>query len=116
MGIRLSIDDFGPGYSSLSYPKTLPIHKLKIDRSVVRDVVEDNDDASIINAIIGLAHNLGLKVISEGVETREQMDFVRNHGCDEGQGYYFSRALDSVGMEALLVRSRNTSDDVRGRH
>jgi len=104
LGIRLAIDDFGTGYSSLSYLKALPIHKLKIDRSFVRDVVVDNDDASIVTAIIGLAHNMGLTVISEGVETEEQMAFLKKHGCDEGQGYYYSRALDSGDMADLLHR------------
>jgi EAL domain-containing protein (putative c-di-GMP-specific phosphodiesterase class I) len=109
IGIKLCIDDFGTGYSSLAYLKTLPIHKLKIDQSFVRDVVADKDDAIIIIATIGMAHNLGLKVTSEGVETIEQMSFLKRHGCDEGQGFYFSRALDPDGMEHLLARFYGSS-------
>jgi EAL domain-containing protein (putative c-di-GMP-specific phosphodiesterase class I) len=115
MGIHLSIDDFGTGYSSLSYLKTLPIHKLKIDRSFVHDVAENSDGASIVTAIIGLAHNLGLKVISEGVETQKQMDFLKDHGCDEGQGFYFSQALDTVSMDAFFCRFRSVPGLEEGR-
>ncbi|MCP4266680.1 MAG: EAL domain-containing protein [Candidatus Brocadiaceae bacterium] len=87
MGIHLSIDDFGVGFSSLNMLKNLPIDKLKIDRSFVNAVTTNADDATIVKSIISLAHNLDLKVIAEGVETREQLEFLRSHGCDEIQGY-----------------------------
>ena len=87
MGIHLSIDDFGVGFSSLSMLKNLPIDKLKIDRSFVNNVTTNTDDATIVKSIISLAHNLDLKVIAEGVETREQLEFLRSHDCDEIQGY-----------------------------
>ena len=102
LGVYLSIDDFGTGYSSLSYLKRFPIDKLKIDRSFIINVTTDPGDAAVTQAIIGVAHNLGLRVTAEGVEEASQLEFLRLHNCEEVQGYYFSRPLIVGDMEHLL--------------
>jgi diguanylate cyclase (GGDEF)-like protein len=101
-GIRLALDDFGTGYSSLSYLKRFPLDALKIDRAFIRDVTENPDDVSIVVAIINLARSLRLHVIAEGVETQEQLEFLRRHGCDEAQGYYIARPMDVAAISRVL--------------
>src|SRR6201990_1842012 len=92
-GIRIAIDDFGTGYSSMSLMKQFPIDAIKIDRSFVRDLPDDSEDQAIAQAIISMGKALGMTVVAEGVETAEQHAFLRHHGCDEMQGYLFSRPV-----------------------
>ena len=103
-GLSLSIDDFGTGYSSLSYLKRFPIDTIKIDRSFVKDLHQDTDDAAICAAILAMSQQLGLNVVAEGVETREQLDFLRRHKCDHIQGYICSKPLPADEFFQLLVR------------
>jgi EAL domain-containing protein (putative c-di-GMP-specific phosphodiesterase class I) len=102
MGVKMAIDDFGTGYSSLSYLRHYPVNKLKIDRSFIRFVDSNSDDAAIAAAIISMAKNLNLKVIAEGVETEEQLAFLCAHRCDEIQGYYFSKPLTADRIPEML--------------
>jgi diguanylate cyclase (GGDEF)-like protein/PAS domain S-box-containing protein len=110
IGVSISLDDFGTGYSSLSYLKRFPIDVLKIDKSFVDDVTTNSADAAIALSVISLAHNLNMRVIAEGVETREQVQFLTGRGCDEMQGYFFSRPLNAEGFTALLRERRNLLD------
>jgi EAL domain-containing protein (putative c-di-GMP-specific phosphodiesterase class I) len=102
MGIHLSIDDFGTGYSSLSYLKRFPIDALKVDQSFVRDIPGDPEDAAIASAVIALGHSLRLTIVAEGVETAEQLAFMRERGCHRVQGYYFSRPMPAGELTAFL--------------
>ena len=109
MGVRLAIDDFGTGYSSLSYLKRFPIDSLKIDQSFVRDITTDPDDAAIVTAIITMAHSLDIHVVAEGVETSEQLEFLRARGCDLMQGYYFSPPRPGDEIERLFKSGKSLS-------
>jgi EAL domain-containing protein (putative c-di-GMP-specific phosphodiesterase class I) len=105
-GIRVSMDDYGRGFSNLSLLKTMPIYALKIDRSLIRDIHHQPNDAIIIDSTIALAHKLGLRVIAEGVETREQVLHLKVAGCDEVQGYCFQRPASANDTELLLRKGQ----------
>ncbi|PHQ79042.1 MAG: hypothetical protein COB66_07675 [Coxiella sp. (in: Bacteria)] len=104
MGITISIDDFGTGYSSLAHIKKLPIDTIKIDRDFVMDIIEDDDDAAIVKSIIALSHSLGLNVVAEGIETKQQLQFLLEHGCQQGQGFYMHKPLGVDEVTSLLKK------------
>lgn len=110
LGVHLSIDDFGVGYSSLAYLRDFPVDLLKIDRSFITRVTERHDDAVITRAVINLAHNLGIQVTAEGIETEAQLNFLKNHRCDMAQGYLISHPLPAKDLEKLLARGITFED------
>jgi len=115
LGVRIAIDDFGMGYSSLNYVKNFPVDQLKIDQSFVRDLGAVTQDAAIVRAIIALGHSLGMSVMAEGVETVAQLSTLMGEGCDEIQGYYFSRPVPRLELEEILLREKallGTADGV----
>ncbi|MEE3924520.1 putative bifunctional diguanylate cyclase/phosphodiesterase [Pseudomonas viridiflava] len=105
LGVKLAIDDFGTGYSSLSYLRRFPVDYVKIDRAFISGLGDGTEDAAIIQAIISMAHSLGLKVVAEGVENQSQLEFLRSHGCDEVQGYLISRPIEATAMAGILLQS-----------
>jgi len=116
IGVQLAIDDFGTGYSSLSNLKRFPIDTLKIDKSFVRDITTDPDDAKIVSAVIGMGISLNKRVTAEGVETREQLAFLRAEHCSEAQGYYFSQPMAAKEYTRLLKTGKSETSRRRQTH
>jgi diguanylate cyclase (GGDEF)-like protein/PAS domain S-box-containing protein len=110
LGVRFAIDDFGTGYSSLGYLKRFPIKTLKIDRTFIRDITDDQDDTAIVTAIIAMAHSLKMEVVAEGVETKQQLDYLRRLDCDVIQGYLISRPLPVAEINRFMLRGRQVLD------
>jgi EAL domain-containing protein (putative c-di-GMP-specific phosphodiesterase class I) len=111
MGVAVSVDDFGTGYSSMSCLHRFPLDKLKIDRSFINDLMSSSEAAAVVTGIICLAHSLRLKVIAEGVETLDQMEFLKSQGCDQYQGFYLSPPLTAEAYEKLLRAEAQALDD-----
>ena len=110
LGIRLAIDDFGTGYSSLSYLKRLPVHAIKIDQAFVNDITSNEESAAIVRAVVGLAHNIKLEVVSEGVETEEQLEILRHMGCDTYQGFLREKPMPQQEFETTMLGLPATED------
>src|SRR6266536_3609616 len=106
LGVAISLDDFGTGYSSLNYLKRFPIDRVKLDQSFVRDMTRNPEDAAIVRAVISMAHTLKLVVVAEGVETEDQLAFLRHHRCDEIQGFLFSPPVEAIEFRKLLLRKQ----------
>jgi EAL domain-containing protein (putative c-di-GMP-specific phosphodiesterase class I) len=106
LGLTISVDDFGTGYSSLSFLRRLSVDRVKLDRSFVQDITHNAGDAAIATAVIAMSHGLKLNVVAEGVETDEQLGFLRQHGCDAMQGYLFSPPVPAEEFEALVAAGR----------
>jgi diguanylate cyclase (GGDEF)-like protein/PAS domain S-box-containing protein len=104
LGVGISIDDFGSGYSSLSYLRSFPFNRIKIDRSFVHDLTSSKESRAIIRAVVGLGSNLGMSTTAEGIETREELEYMKRHGCTEAQGYFFSRPCPAKDVYALLAK------------
>jgi EAL domain-containing protein (putative c-di-GMP-specific phosphodiesterase class I) len=108
-GVQISIDDFGTGYSSLSHLKRLPIDAIKIDRSFIRDLISDSDDAAIVTAMLAMGRTMGMKVVAEGVMTRQQADFLVTKGCDQLHGFYFCPPVSADDLETAITEGRFVS-------
>jgi EAL domain-containing protein (putative c-di-GMP-specific phosphodiesterase class I) len=108
LGIKLSIDDFGTGYSSLAYLKRFAVDKLKIDQSFVKDVLNDEEDASIVKTIIQMAKNFNLISIAEGIENEDVLSVLKEYGCDEAQGYHFAKPMESIEFETYYTKFKNS--------
>ncbi|STX48734.1 inner membrane protein PLUS sensory box protein LssE [Legionella hackeliae] len=104
LGINLIIDDFGTGYSSLNYLRAFPVNKLKIDQSFTQDCTTDHNNASLIEAIIAMGHSLKLRVLAEGIETPEQVQFLKNCSCDEGQGFFYGYPMSAEDFASLIAK------------
>jgi len=111
LGLSISIDDYGTGYSSLAYVKNLPVNELKIDREFIKNMLENKEDVAIVRSTIELGHNLGLKVVAEGIEREEEMQMLKDFGCDQAQGYLISKALTAADMEAWITQSKKNPPD-----
>lgn len=111
LGLSISIDDYGTGYSSLAYVKNLPVNELKIDREFIKNMIENKEDVAIVRSTIELGHNLGLKVVAEGIERAEEMQMLKDFGCDQAQGYLISKALTATDMENWISRNQANPSD-----
>ena len=111
LGLSISIDDYGTGYSSLAYVKNLPVNELKIDREFIKNMIENKEDVAIVRSTIELGHNLGLKVVAEGIEREEEMQMLKDFGCDQAQGYLISKALTATDMEKWISNNRTSPTD-----
>lgn len=105
LGIKISLDDFGTGYSSLTYLQKLPLDSIKIDRDFIKHVFSENAEESMFKSIVDMAHDLDLRVIAEGVETEEQLRFVKKNGCDMAQGFYLGRPVSPEAIEEILKQN-----------